>query len=49
MPELKYKPEHINPNKKSKVYFSCHPDDFELYFEDISNEILKISDSSRLK
>jgi len=29
-----------NPRGKSRVYFCCHPDDYSLYFEEVSNEIL---------
>jgi len=32
--------ENLSPNGKSRVYFCCHPMDFEKYFETISNEIL---------
>lgn len=32
------------PNRKQKVYFMYHPDDFDRYFEEISDEILTISD-----
>lgn len=30
------------PNKKPKVYFCCHPEDFSAYFESVSGEILQI-------
>ena len=43
MKRLKYKTRgQSSPSGKSKIYFSCHPDDFELYFDEISDEILKI-------
>ncbi len=29
-----------NPQGKPKVYFCCHPDDFNRFFEDISDEIM---------
>lgn len=29
-----------NPNGKPRVYFCCHPDDFDKYFERISEELL---------
>ncbi len=32
------------PTRKQKVYFMHHPDDFDRYFNEISNEILAISD-----
>lgn len=39
---IKYKTRGmINPQGLPKVYFSCHPEDFERYFEVISDEILK--------
>lgn len=39
--ELKYKTRAMsNPKGKPKVYFCCHPQDFDKYFEDISDEIL---------
>ncbi|MCH5192052.1 MAG: toll/interleukin-1 receptor domain-containing protein [Oscillospiraceae bacterium] len=45
MSELKFKTRsNSNPQKKSKVYFSCHLDDFKPYFESVSDEILKIID-----
>lgn len=33
-----------SPQGKRRVYFTCHPDDFERFFEKISAELLKISD-----
>lgn len=33
-----------SPQGKSRVYFSCHPDDFKLYFEDIKKEIFETQD-----
>ena len=36
-----YKPDNINPNGKQRVYFSCHPDDFDYCFQRISDSILK--------
>lgn len=32
------------PQGKQRVYFTCHPDDFEIYFEDIQKEILDQQD-----
>lgn len=32
------------PQDKPRVYYTCHPNDFELYFERISNDILRASD-----
>lgn len=31
-------------DKKPRVYFTCHPDDFEAYFEKICNDIFKTHD-----
>ena len=33
-----------SPQEKQRVYFTCHPDDFEKYFEDIKKEILDRQD-----
>ena len=44
MANLKYKAKGNSPKGKSKVYFCCHEDDFEKYFESISNEVLSICD-----
>lgn len=42
MQELKFKTRGmVNPQGLPRVYFSCHPNDFERYFEMISDEILK--------
>lgn len=38
---MKFKPNNINPKGRPKVYFCCHPNDFDGYFESISNEILE--------
>ena len=32
------------PQGKPNVYFSCHPDDFDKYFEEYSSKILRIQD-----
>ena len=41
MSYLKYKTRgKVTPQGKPKVYFCCHPKDFGLYFETISDEIL---------
>lgn len=41
MADLKYKTrENRSPQGKPRVYFCCHPDDFDKYFEEISNDIL---------
>ena len=41
MSNLKYKTRgNVTPQGKPKVYFCCHPKDFDLYFETISDEIL---------
>lgn len=40
--ELEYKTQvDSNPYGKARVYFSCHPADFEKYFQTLSREILK--------
>jgi len=42
MVELKYKTRgNSSPQSKPRVYFTCHPKDFDTYFEIISDEILK--------
>lgn len=38
---MKFKPDNINPQGRPKVYFCCHPNDFDNYFEVVSNEILE--------
>lgn len=35
---------NTSPQGKQKVYFTCHPDDFDRYFEKISNQILNFED-----
>ena len=30
-----------SPNGKARVYFTCHPDDFDLYFEQVCEYIFK--------
>ena len=43
--DLKFKTRaQTNPQGKPRVYFSCHKDDFALYFEKIVGEILAASD-----
>lgn len=32
------------PQGKQRVYFTCHPEDFELYFEEVQKEILDRQD-----
>lgn len=42
---FKYKTRGMSsPQGKRRVYFTCHPDDYEKYFEQISTEVLKITD-----
>ncbi|MBQ3045108.1 MAG: TIR domain-containing protein [Clostridia bacterium] len=42
MAELKFKTRGMmSPQGMPRVYFSCHPKDFERYFEKISDDILK--------
>lgn len=38
---MKFIPNNINPQGRPKVYFCCHPNDFDNYFENVSNEILE--------
>lgn len=41
MAELEFKTRGmVSPRGKTKIYFCCHPDDFEQYFYSISTEIL---------
>lgn len=41
MAELRYKTRgNTDPKGKPNVFFCCHPDDFDTYFEPISTEIL---------
>ena len=43
MERLNYKTRGMSsPQGKQRVYFTCHPADFESYFEKISEEILKL-------
>ena len=32
------------PQGKPNVYFSCHPEDFDIYFEEYATKILRIQD-----
>ena len=34
----------VSPQGKRRVYFTCHPEDYELFFEKITDEILKNTD-----
>ena len=34
----------VNIDKKPRVYFTCHPDDFERYFKKICDDIFKTHD-----
>ena len=34
----------LNINEKPRVYFTCHPDDFEKYFEKVCDDIFKTHD-----
>lgn len=43
---MKTKPEHSNPHGKAKVYFTAHPDDFSIWFERITNDILRYCPST---
>ena len=43
MSEMKHKTRGTSsPQGKPRVYFTCHPDDFEKYFEPVSDEILSL-------
>lgn len=45
MSRFKYKTRgNSSPHQKVNVYYSCHPKDFEMYFEKISSEILEVYD-----
>ena len=33
-------------NSKPRVFFCCHPEDFDLYFEPVANDILKLANCS---
>ena len=35
---------NANPKGKPRVYFTCHPDDFPLYFEKIKEDLFKAHD-----
>lgn len=35
---------NASPKGKSRVYFSCHPDDFDKYFEDVCEQIFRTQD-----
>ena len=45
MTKLVYKTKNnVSPKDKPKVFFSCHPDDFDRYFEQICEDIFKTYD-----
>ncbi len=45
MPNLSHKTKNgASPQGKPRVYFCCHPDDFDRFFEEISEEIMKNQD-----
>ncbi len=47
MSNLKYKTRgNSNPQGKPRVYFCCHKDDFEKFFESISDEVLSLQNCS---
>lgn len=37
---LQYKPQDANPKNSSRVYFACHTDDFEQYFNETYEDIM---------
>ncbi|MBQ8914709.1 MAG: toll/interleukin-1 receptor domain-containing protein [Clostridia bacterium] len=42
MSSLKFKTRDMqNPRGRARVYFCCHPEDFDAFFEEVSNDILK--------
>ena len=44
---LLFKPSYRDIKNASKIFFACHPHDFKVYFEDISDKILeKASDNN---
>lgn len=45
---LSYKPENVNPKGRPRVYFCCHEQDFEKYFEPISDEIRKYQSNATI-
>lgn len=44
MATFSYKPQGVDPKGRPRVYFTCHPEDFDLYFEKIKEDILKTHD-----
>lgn len=45
MPTISIKTKnHVNVGKKPRVYFTCHPEDFEQYFTKICEDIFKTHD-----
>lgn len=40
--ELEYEPKEINPKGRQRIFFYCHKDDFELYFDKLAKEIWSI-------
>ncbi len=47
MPNFSYKTRaNSSPERKPRIYFCCHPEDFGRYFEPITDEILQKTDSA---
>ncbi len=45
MPEMKYRTKNVDsPRGKRRVYFTCHPGDFEKYFDKICQDVFKTHD-----
>lgn len=45
MAKFNVKPKNqLNVNKKPRVYFTCHPEDFEKYFQKICEDVFKTHD-----
>ena len=40
---LQYEPRNVSPQGKQNVYFICHPEDYDKYFEKIYEDIRKFS------
>ena len=45
---LCFKPQNINPKNSSKIYFACHPNDFDLCFDDAFNDIFDTAQKSSI-
>ena len=43
---LKVRSKNGGPGKRSRVYFTCHEKDFDLYFESVCKQIFQTQDCS---